>query len=686
MRKILNIAAVAVNTTPLDTDNNLELIYQAYQKAVDNGADLVLTPELAVTGYGMEDMFYVSELMHEVPVLIRKLSSRLTENTYLAVGFPYLVDGGQLYNAVALLTKDRVLGVVFKQHLARSGIHYEPRWFNPWTAGSRIEVDFAGDRVPAGDLVFVVDGVRIGFEICEDSWVADRPGRSLYRRNTDVILNPSASHFAIGKQQERSHFIIEGSRTFGTVYVYANLLGCEAGRAVYDGDCMIASGGRLVAVGERLSFTPYRILMATCDLRPNRNQRAQSSMLLDVKDAYTDDVIFTECKFKPENDATPVSAPIELKPENEEEAVTRTVALGLWDWLRKTHTGGYALSLSGGADSALCAAMVYYAMAEAMNANGPDNFLKIMAGCGLRFAAKGDKQSYEDYLRETIMPKVLVTLYQGSQYSGDVTFNAAKGLAEEIGASHYHWSIANLVDEYVRLANSLTPEKPMTWETDDLALQNIQARVRSPGIWLLANRENKLLIATSNLSEASVGYCTMDGDTSGVISPIGGISKSRVLKINRYIMNEGLVILENTLYHSDKLKLASMAAIVAQAPTAELRPVEQTDEGDLMPYPLLDEIRSLTQTGNLTPKEVFIELCRSSFAENMSRQTLLNYVRRYYRLYTRNQWKRERIAAAFHIERDSADPKPFRRFPILSSALSREIAALNTYAAGIGLE
>ena len=70
----------------------------------------------------------------------------------------------------------------------------------------------------------------------------------------------------------------------------------------------------------------------------------------------------------------------------------------------------------------------------------------------------------------------------------------------------------------------------------------------------------------------------------------------------------------------------------------------------------------------------------------MSRQTLLNYVRRYYRLYTRNQWKRERIAAAFHIERDSADPKTFRRFPILSSALSREIAALNTYAAGIGLE
>ena len=95
------MAAVAVNTTPLDIDNNIELIYQAYSEAVGSGADVVLTPELAITGYGMEDMFYVSEIMHEIPSLVVSLAARLRENTYLAVGFPYLVDGGQLYNAVA---------------------------------------------------------------------------------------------------------------------------------------------------------------------------------------------------------------------------------------------------------------------------------------------------------------------------------------------------------------------------------------------------------------------------------------------------------------------------------------------------------------------------------------------------------------------------------------------------------
>lgn len=686
MRKIIHAAAAAVNTTPLDTENNLELIYRAYKEAADAGADIVLTPELAVTGYGMEDMFFVSELMREIPELVAGLARRLEPDTYLAVGFPYLVEGGQLYDAAALLAKDRVLGIAFKQHLARSGIHYEPRWFTPWTAGARIEIDFAGQRVPAGDIVIVIDGVRVGFEICEDSWVADRPGRSLYERNADLILNPSASHFAIGKQEERSHFIIEGSRTFGAVYVYANLLGCESGRAVYDGDCMIASGGRLVAVSDRLSFAPYRIVSAVCDLRAGRNLRARSSMLLNARTAFSESVIFTDRGFRPEPDAVRITRPADLPPENEAEAVTRTVALGLWDWMRKTRTGGYALSLSGGADSALCAAMVYYAMAEALNANGPESFLATMSSCGLSFPAKAPEASWEDYLRTAIMPKVLTTLYQGSRYSGDVTFNAAKGVAEEIGASHYSWSIAALVDEYTRLAGSLDPERPLDWEHDDLALQNIQARVRSPGIWLLANRANKLLIATSNLSEASVGYCTMDGDTSGVLSPIGGVGKSRILKIVRYIMDEGLAILDNRLYARDRLKLASMQAIAAQAPTAELRPVEQTDERDLMPYPLLDEIRSLAQNGNLTPKEVFAELLRSPFAETMPARDLLGAVRRYFRLYVRNQWKRERIAVSFHIEKDSADPKSFRRFPVLSSGLSRELRALDEYAAARGIE
>ena len=105
-----------------------------------------------------------------------------------------------------------------------------------------------------------------------------------------------------------------------------------------------------------------------------------------------------------------------------------------------------------------------------------------------------------------------------------------------------------------------------------------------------------------------------------------------------------------------------------------------------MPYPVLDEIRQITQCENLTPTEVFIELCRSEFANNYTKQQILDFIRRYYRLYTRNQWKRERLAVGFHIEKDSADPKAFRRFPVLSSCLAEELEELNAYARKLDLE
>ena len=124
-----------------------------------------------------------------------------------------------------------------------------------------------------------------------------------------------------------------------------------------------------------------------------------------------------------------------------------------------------------------------------------------------------------------------------------------------------------------------------------------------------------------------------------------------------------------------------MQAIVHQAPTAELRPVEQTDEADLMPFPVLDAIRRLSQTQHLTPKGVLQQLLRGEFAAQYPVAQLVGWIRRYYGLYCRNQWKRERIAVSFHIEADSADPKTYRRFPVLSSQLQRELAQMEAFAA-----
>src|SRR5204863_1207546 len=136
-----------------------------------------------------------------------------------------------------------------------------------------------------------------------------------------------------------------------------------------------------------------------------------------------------------------------------------------------------------------------------------------------------------------------------------------------LGAEYFEFDVDRVVQDYMGLvARGIGRE--LDWSTDDLALQNIQARARSPGVWMLANLDGALLISTSNRSEAAVGYATMDGDTSGGLAPIAGIDKTYLRSWLRWM----------------EAKVPALSYINAQAPTAELRPVEQTDESDLMPY------------------------------------------------------------------------------------------------------
>ncbi|MBI3395109.1 MAG: NAD(+) synthase, partial [Spirochaetia bacterium] len=209
--------------------------------------------------------------------------------------------------------------------------------------------------------------------------------------------------------------------------------------------------------------------------------------------------------------------------------------------------------------------------------------------------------------------------------------------------------------------------RTLDWNTDDMALQNIQARARSPMAWLLANITGSLLLTTSNRSEAAVGYCTMDGDTSGGLAPLAGVDKAYLRRWLKDMETKG-----------DPLggPIPELALVNAQAPTAELRPPAsvQTDEGDLMPYSLLDHIERLAIRDRKPPREVFL-LLKASLPE-YKEEDLKQYVRRFFALWCRNQWKRERYAPSFHLDDENLDPRTFYRFPILSGGYAEELAEL----------
>ncbi len=245
--------------------------------AREQGVRLLCLPELCITGYGCEDAFH-SPGVHQTALQMLREIVPATRDMIVSVGLP-VMHRGSLFNAACLIVDQRIAGFVAKQNLAGEGIHYEPRWFKPWPGDTRVEFELDGTAYPLGDLIFSCGDVLVGFEICEDAWVAERPGSDLARLGVDVILNPSASHFAFGKHAVRQRFVLEGSRAFQVSYIYANLLGNEAGRAIYDGDAMIASAGRLLASGPRFSYADYQLTTAVIDVDHTRMQRARTGQL-----------------------------------------------------------------------------------------------------------------------------------------------------------------------------------------------------------------------------------------------------------------------------------------------------------------------------------------------------------------------------------------------------------------------
>jgi NAD+ synthase (glutamine-hydrolysing) len=269
-----------------------------------------------------------------------------------------------------------------------------------------------------------------------------------------------------------------------------------------------------------------------------------------------------------------------------------------------------------------------------------------------------------------IVGGLLTCVYQATRNSGTVTLNAAREVAAAIGADFMKFDVDDQVQGYIAMVEQGIGRK-LDWKTDDIALQNIQARVRSPSVWLLANIRRALLLATSNRSEAAVGYATMDGDTSGGLSPLAGIDKNFLRHWLRWLEKSGPV---------GAAPIPALRFVNEQAPTAELRPAEnkQTDEGDLMPYDLLDTVERFAIRDKQSPLEV-LQSVEGLFTQYSLAQ-LATWVERFFQLWCRNQWKRERYAPSFHLDDENLDPKTWCRFPILSGGYVREIGEMWQYA------
>ncbi|TGK05322.1 NAD(+) synthase [Leptospira langatensis] len=624
---IYRCTAVSLHTTALDFKGNRERILSAISAC--DSSSLILFPELCISGYGCEDAFYFSWVWEHSWKSLKEIA-KATANKTVIVGLPFF-QSPYLFNVSAVLQNGKILGLVPKQNLAQTGVHYENRWFAKGEESRNYALTPDGTEIPFGTLLFESPDFNFGIEICEDSWVQTRPGQYLVEAGADLILSPGASHFALGKQQIRKKMFSESSRNSSTAILYANLNGNESGRLIFEGACLGILDGNILEEGPKLHFTDFECThldLNSSQLRSNRSRNFRSSGTREFR-TRGKGLQRIAISSLPKTSPKPITKSV-VRSEDRFEDFTRATALGLFDYLRKSKTKGYTLSLSGGADSAACALLVKAAI------------------------LLSDKELGSEYLGSIGIDRknLLFTLFQGTENNSETTKNSAKELSEELGFPHAAISVDSEVSSMIQKISSVKGIVP-NWKDHNLALQNIQARVRSPLVWLLANLNGHLLLSTGNRSEASVGYTTMDGDSSGSVAPLTGVSKEFLL-----------TWLHNVHEGKDPIlpSIRALGGILNSKPSAELKPLseKQEDEKDLMPYPLLQKLeRNFVFLGK-DPENLL------ESGEWKDESQAKDGKSKFLKLFSASQWKRERLPPSFHLDEYGLDPKSSFRFPILS--------------------
>lgn len=665
-------AAASVNQTPLDWDRNEQNLLEVIDAAKAEQVQLLVFPELAICGTDCEDALWFPDTLRQAWKILVKVAEQTRDTSVrmtLVVGLPVEYDG-QLYNVAAVCTEGKIVGLVPKLRFSRTPLSYDTRWFSeiPPVAGTMI------DGIPfQSDFTAQLDGSNDS-DRPDDLKIRVLFGDDPLPPTTDnmVYAVPLADVFEFGSYYRRAMSLVEKSRLAPeAVFVAANHLGNESGGSIYDGGNLIVGDGQVFVADDRFSYHPWELTILVAESSDDNAEHSENPQNGSTEDesaffqgettdsATTDSA--AECgemedsHSKSEGKAAfsfelPIDSRIDFSAKCGE--FSDAVALGLWDYARKTRSKGFVLSLSGGADSAAIACLAEMGLQRAYETLGDDVFF---ASLGV-IAPKA-------YRSERLVTRLLHTIYQGSANSSTTTRDAAQRLADGLGAAFSEIRIDEFVKGY-KTAIEKVIKRELLWETDDLALQNIQARVRVPGVWMLANVKNALLLSTGNRSEAAVGYATMDGDSCGCISPIAGIDKAFLRKFLVWLRDTG---------PSCWRAVPELDGVLSMPPTAELRPSAygQTDEKDLMPYEVLNTIELAAIRDRLPPREV-IDVLHEKYPE-LSDVQIDEWIRRFFMMWARNQWKRERFATGFHVDDHNLSPKSGCRFPVISGGFAREL-------------
>jgi NAD+ synthase (glutamine-hydrolysing) len=498
-----------MNTTVGDLDGNRERILSRLGEAKEAGADVVLFPELAVTGYPPEDLLLRPSFVEGAEESLAQIA-REARGIVAFVGTPHL--DRDLYNVCAVCAGGEVKALYRKRFLPNYGVFDEHRYF-------------ASGR----DLFLLEHGdVLIGPTVCEDIWQPGPPATDLALAGAQLIVNISASPFHVGKEREREQMLQTRARDNVCYVAFVNAVGAQD-ELVFDGHSVV-----LDDEGEVLARAPgFEEALLVVDVEPHE---AVGRRLRDVRRRSLE----SERQEAPEVPVVHVGSPREPREPvaagiapmlDDLEQMRLALELGLRDYVDKNAFHEVVVSVSGGIDSALTAAI-------ACEALGPERVHCVS------------------------MP---------SKFSSEATRSDARRLGEQLGADFLELPIEPLVESFLE-----TLAEPFRGREPDLTEENLQARTRAVLLMALSNKFGWLVVAAGNKSELSVGYATLYGDMAGGFALLKDVYKTDVFRLARYLNERaGRELIPDS--------------IIERAPSAELR-ANQLDEHSLPPYAELDRV------------------------------------------------------------------------------------------------